>query len=153
MKVHVLEKTSVIPIGIGEAWEFFSSPANLDRLTPPEMAFRILHIPSEKMYEGEIIVYKIRVAPGIWMRWTTEIKAVEEGRSFVDEQRSGPYRFWHHRHTFEEVEGGTKVTDLVHYSLGMWWAGDVAHALFVRKKLERIFGYREKVMGEIFPGR
>ena len=49
----------------------------------------------------------LKVAPLVWVRWVTEITVAEERRAFVDEQRSGPYRFWHHRHSFEEVDGTT----------------------------------------------
>lgn len=148
MKVHHLKREIILPMSLEEAWDFFSSPRNLEELTPPDLSFRITHLPSEKMYSGEIITYKIMVAPAIWLGWVTEIKAVEDRKQFVDEQRSGPYRFWHHLHTFEEVEGGVKVGDLVHYSLGWGLFGEIAHSLFVKKKLAGIFDFREKVMRE-----
>lgn len=84
------------------------------------------------------------------MTWVTEIKSVEVGHSFIDEQRFGPYRFWHHRHTFEEIHGGILMRDLVHYSLGFGPFGAIAHAIFVRQKLETIFGFREQILAEKF---
>lgn len=150
MKVHSLEQEQWLPISIEEAWEFFSSPRNLDEITPSDLGFKIEHLPSEEMYEGEIITYKVKLLPGVWIPWVTEIKAVSEGESFIDEQRSGPYRFWHHRHLFESKDGGTLMKDLVHYSVGMWVFGEIAHAVYVRKKLESIFAFRRQVLEERF---
>ncbi|GAA5483498.1 SRPBCC family protein [Haloferula sargassicola] len=150
MKVHILEQTQRLAIPLDAAWAFFSSPRNLDEITPPELGFRIESCRSDTMHEGQIITYKVMAFPGIWLPWVTEIKAVEEGRSFIDEQRSGPYAFWHHRHTFEEIEGGVEMTDLVHYALPFWPVGELAHGLLVRPKLERIFSFRRKSLGERF---
>lgn len=150
MKVHSLEQEQWLPISLEEAWEFFSSPRNLDEITPPELGFKIESLPSEDMYEGEIITYKVKLLPGVWIPWVTEIKSVREEESFIDEQRSGPYRFWHHRHHFESKDGGTLMKDLVHYSVGRWIVGELAHAVYVRKKLERIFEFRRLVLEERF---
>ncbi|MGC6464168.1 MAG: SRPBCC family protein [Akkermansiaceae bacterium] len=150
MKVHTLSQEQWLPISLNEAWEFFSTPRNLDEITPPDLGFRIVDLPSEEMYEGEIITYKVKILPGFWIPWVTEIKSVDEGRSFVDEQRSGPYRFWHHRHHFEEKDGGTLMTDLVHYSVGKWIFGDLAHVVFVRRQLEKIFGFRREILEKKF---
>ncbi|MDA7881060.1 SRPBCC family protein [Akkermansiaceae bacterium] len=150
MKVHLLEQEQWLPVSVEEAWEFFSSPRNLDEITPSDLGFKIESLPSEKMYEGEIITYKVKLLPGVWMPWVTEIKAVTEGESFIDEQRSGPYRFWHHRHYLEPKDGGTLMRDLVHYSVGKWIIGEMAHRLYVRKKLERIFSFRRRILEERF---
>ena len=150
MKVHSLEQDQWLPIPIEEAWKFFSSPRNLDAITPPDLGFKIEALPSEEMYEGEIITYRVKILPGFWIPWVTEIKSVQRGESFIDEQRSGPYRFWHHRHRFESKDGGTQMRDLVHYSVGLSFLGEIAHALYVRKKLERIFAFRRKILEERF---
>lgn len=150
MKVHQLRQEQWLPISLEEAWEFFSTPRNLDKITPKEMGFQIESLPSEKLYEGEIITYRVKLAPGIWRPWVTEIKTVEERRSFIDEQRAGPYRFWHHRHLFEEMNGGVQMSDLVHYAVGYGFLGEIANTLFVRKKLEEIFSFRRKVLDEHF---
>ncbi|WP_193210927.1 SRPBCC family protein [Luteolibacter marinus] len=152
MTLHHLSQEQVLPISLDEAWEFFSSPRNLDAITPPELGFRIVHCPSEKMHDGQIIEYRVKVAPAIWVPWVTEIKSVDAGRSFVDEQRFGPYKFWHHRHTFEEIDGGVMARDLVHYALPFGPFGAVAHGVFVRRKLERIFAFRRQVLEERFGG-
>jgi len=150
--IHTLEQTQFLPITLQEAWDFFSTPRNLDEITPEDLGFKIVYQPGEKMYEGQIIEYKVMIAPGIWVPWVTEIKCVEEGRSFVDEQRFGPYKFWHHLHTFEEKDGGVLMKDLVHYALPLWPFGEIGHGLFVRPKLEKVFGFRQEVLVKRFGG-
>lgn len=150
MTLHMLEQEQRLPITLAAAWEFFSSPRNLDEITPDALGFKIVSLPGEKMYEGQIITYKVKILPGIWVPWVTEIKAVDEGKSFVDEQRFGPYRFWHHRHSFEEIPGGVLMRDLVHYSIGCGPFGAIAHAVFVREKLKTIFAFRKQTLVERF---
>ena len=150
MKVHSLSQKQVVPISIQKAWEFFSSPRNLEKMTPPKMGFKIVSLPSEILYEGEIIQYSVKAMPGIWLPWVSEIKSVKEGESFVDDQVSGPFKFWHHRHSFQEVEGGTLVEDLIHYSVGFGVFGEIARALVVKKQLENMFSHRRTVLEEKF---
>lgn len=150
MKLHTLRQQQILPISMDQAWGFFSSPLNLDAITPDDLGFQITSPDIGAMHEGQIITYKVKIAPLIWVDWVTEIKAVEERVAFVDEQRFGPYRFWHHRHHFEAVEGGVRMTDLVHYGLPFGPLGSLAHALFVRRKLEWIFGERRRILEERF---
>lgn len=152
MKIHSLEQVQVLPISMEQAWDFFSSPANLNEITPPDLGFQITTRLPPRMYEGQIITYRVKIAPLLWVPWVTEIKAVEGGRSFIDEQRFGPYAFWHHRHLFEEVEGGVRMTDSVHYGLPFGPLGAIAHPLFVRRKLEWIFRYRRELLAKRFGG-
>lgn len=150
MKVHVLEQEQELPISLDEAWNFFSTPRNLNQITPPNIGFKIVHQPGERMYDGQIIVYKIQVPPGIWVDWVTEIRTVKERKSFIDEQLSGPYRLWHHYHTFEEVEGGVRMRDLVHYALPFGPLGEIVHAVFVKNKLREIFEFRKSELQRHF---
>ena len=150
MVIHVMEQEQRLPISLEAGWKFFSSPRNLDEITPVEMGFKITSLRSEIMHEGQIISYKVAVLPGIWIPWVTEIKSVDEGRSFVDEQRFGPYKFWHHRHTFEEIPGGILMRDLVHYGLGFGPLGAIAHDWFVQRKLKDIFGFRRQTLEQRF---
>lgn len=150
MKVHLLEQEQVLPITLEQAWEFFSNPRNLDEITPDDLGFRIERCADGPMFEGQIIIYRIRLAPLVWTRWVTEIKAVEEKRAFIDEQRAGPYKFWHHRHVFTEVPGGVRMRDVVNYSVGLGPLGEIAHLLIVRKKLRQIFGFRAQFLAERF---
>ena len=150
MRLHSLAREQCLPITLETAWDFFSSPRNLDEITPGELGMKIVSLPGERMYEGQIITYRVKILPGVWVPWVTEIKAVDEGRSFVDEQRFGPYKFWHHRHSFEEIPGGVRMRDLVHYGLGFGPCGALAHAVFVRSKLESIFDFRRETLSRRF---
>ncbi len=153
MNLHSLRQQQDLPISIEQAWTFFSDARNLDAITPPELRFRILTRDIPPVHPGQIIAYRIRLAPMIWRSWVTEITHVDPGSAFVDEQRAGPYRFWHHRHAFEALNGGVRILDLVNYALPFGPLGTLAHALFVRQKLESIFDYRRRKLEEMFPTR
>ena len=150
MTLHTLTQEQRLPITPAAAWDFFSSPRNLDEITPSDLGFEIVSLPDETMHEGQIITYRVKIAPLVWVPWVTEIKAIDEGLSFIDEQRFGPYKFWHHRHSFEEIPGGVLMRDLVHYGLGFGPFGAIAHAVFVRKKLEWIFRFRREILAKRF---
>ena len=103
----------------------------------------------EKMYSGQVISYIVKPVAGIPMRWTTEITHVHEPHYFVDEQRFGPYVFWHHKHFLKEIPGGVEMRDLIHYALPLGPLGWMANSLFVKKQLDDIFLYRKMVLEEI----
>lgn len=147
--LHTLHQTQFIPAEPTRVWAYFSSPANLNALTPPEMDFEILGTP-DPMYQGQLIAYRIRVAPGVRLGWLTEIRHVRAGRYFVDEQRRGPYRLWYHEHHFEPRDGGVQMTDHVTYALPFGPLGDLVHALWVRRQLQSIFAYRRTAVERIF---
>jgi len=144
--IYTLEVQQILTISREEAWDFFSSPGNLAKITPPHMGFVITSGTPEKMYPGQIISYKVAPFPGFKTNWVTEITHVSEGSYFVDEQRFGPYRMWHHEHRFEVQNGGILMTDRVSYKLPFGIFGQIAHALFVKKQLEQIFEFRIDVM-------
>ncbi|HPI73016.1 MAG TPA: SRPBCC family protein, partial [bacterium] len=98
--IHTLRRQQVVRASLEEVWDFFSTPRNLDALTPDELSFRIVGEIAETMYEGQIIEYRVRFIKGIWSRWVTEITHVRDKSFFVDEQRLGPYKLWHHEHHF-----------------------------------------------------
>jgi ligand-binding SRPBCC domain-containing protein len=147
---YSLKTEQNLPISLQEAWDFFSSPKNLSKITPKHMGFIITNQPSETMFEGQIITYKVSPLLGVKINWMTEITTVKDNEYFIDEQRFGPYSLWHHRHHFYEIDGGIKMIDEVNYKLPFGFLGSVAHLLFVRKKLKSIFEYREKVLIEMF---
>jgi ligand-binding SRPBCC domain-containing protein len=149
MKVHAYKAVQFVPVGMDRCWEFFSSPSNLSTITPPEMGFRITSEPETKMYPGQIITYVVKPVMGIPVQWVTEITHVQEHSYFVDEQRSGPYALWHHKHFFREVEGGIEMTDLVHYALPFGVAGRIALPL-VRSRLTQIFAFRRDKVAALF---
>lgn len=151
MAVYSIKTVQRMPVSLAQAWDFFSSPANLQTITPPYMGFTIIsQHHGDKMYPGQIIEYKVTPVLGIPLYWMTEITHVQEERFFVDEQRFGPYSLWHHQHHFKAIEGGVEMTDIVHYKLPLWWLGDLANTLFVKKQLAGIFEYRKKKVEEMF---
>lgn len=149
MKIYRLTREQKLPVSIQEAWAYFSTPKNLSEITPEDMRFRILSKP-EPMYPGQIINYFVTPMLGVSMRWTTEITHVVEQKYFVDEQRFGPYAFWHHKHFFEADGSGVICRDEVDYALPFGFLGRLAHILFVRKKLESIFDFRHRKLEMLF---
>jgi ligand-binding SRPBCC domain-containing protein len=140
-----------LPLSLEKAWDFFSRPDNLDAITPGDMGFRIIskhH--GEKMYAGQLIEYKVRPLLRIPFYWMTEIMHVEDKKYFVDEQRYGPFSLWHHQHHFKENDKGVEMTDILHYKIPFWFLGDLAHVLFVKRSVKKIFDYRFKKVEELF---
>ena len=151
MKIYNLTRTQFLPISLTEAWDFFSTPKNLSKITPEEMGFQILYISGgDKAYAGQIIRYKVSILPGIKVHWVTEITQVKEPFHFIDEQRFGPYALWHHQHHFKEVTGGVEMLDEVNYAIPFGVLGRLAHWLFVGKEVKRIFEYRHEVLEKFF---
>ena len=144
--IYTLIVMQKLPIGLSEAWDFFSSPKNLKEITPPSMRFKVTSGEPDRMYPGQIISYRVAPLPGIRTSWVTEITHVDKEKFFVDEQRFGPYRMWHHEHHFELKEGGLVMTDKVSYKIPFGILGHLAQVLFVRKQLKSIFEYRMKVL-------
>ena len=145
------EYIQFVPASLDVVWDFFSSPSNLSKITPPEMGFLITSPPQPEMYPGMFITYKVSPALGIKLDWVTEITQVNEKKFFIDEQRLGPYSIWHHEHHFKEVEGGVEMHDILSYHVSFGFLGSVADLLFVKNKVEEIFKYREKKIEELFP--
>ena len=139
-----------LAITMEQAWTFLSDPKNLKRITPDYMGFDIISGAERKMFPGQIIQYRLTPILGIPFRWVTEITHVQEGEFFVDEQRFGPYTFWHHKHFIKKTENGVVMEDIVDYKLPLGPLGWLAHVLFVREKVKQIFDYREKALNEIF---
>ncbi|MBI5485279.1 MAG: SRPBCC family protein [Deltaproteobacteria bacterium] len=151
MKPFTLERRQTLPITLAQAWEFFSNPAGLTRITPPDMDLRITSAPVQETYAGQIITYTVKPLFGVTVNWTTEITHVDKPHFFVDEQRFGPYRFWHHQHRFREVEGGVEIHDLVHYLLLHDQLARLINLLIVAPRLKRIFDYRNRALQDLFP--
>lgn len=150
MKIYRLNKSISLPITIEECWGFFSNPKNLKIITPNYMGFDIIDLEDTKMYAGQIIKYNVSPILGLNMKWVTEISHVEINKFFVDEQRFGPYKFWHHKHIFEVIDGGIKVIDILDYALPFGIIGKIFEPFLIRPKIEEIFSFREKKLVEIF---
>jgi len=145
-----LIRKQFLPIDLDTAWDFFSSPDNLNEITPDDMVFKTISELPSKMYEGMFIVYKLRPVMNIPVEWVTEITHIVPKKFFVDEQRKGPYNIWHHEHHFEEVEGGVMMTDILHYDIGKSVFGGIAGWLFVHKKVNGIFDFRYTTLEKKF---
>ena len=140
-----------LPIDINKAWDFFSSAKNLALITPSEMDFKILtDLEDKEVYEGMLIDYKVKPMLGIPLLWQTEIYKVNKPNYFSDRQLKGPYSIWEHTHRFIEKENGVLMIDEVRYKVPFGIIGRLAHTIFLRKKVESIFIYREKALNRIF---
>jgi ligand-binding SRPBCC domain-containing protein len=143
--VHRLERRQHLRLPLHQVFAFFAEAGNLERITPPWLRFQLLADGPVQMGVGTLIEYRLHVHR-MPIRWTSRIEEWEPGRGFVDRQLSGPYRLWHHRHSFAAQDGGTVVSDQVDYALPLGRLGELAHPLFVRRDLERIFAYRHQAV-------
>jgi ligand-binding SRPBCC domain-containing protein len=150
MRTHQLQRTQILGISLEEAWRFFTNPANLNEITPASMGFRMLDTIPEKVYPGMIIRYTVKPLLNIPVHWVTEITQVEEKAFFIDDQRVGPYRLWHHQHLFRETAEGVEMTDIVTYALPLGLLGRLAGSLFVHRKVRKIFDYRYHILEKHF---
>ncbi|MBL7911589.1 MAG: SRPBCC family protein [Bacteroidia bacterium] len=150
--LHKIESTQHIKSDMSTVWDFISSPKNLAVITPAYMNFTVINEvkPIDKMYAGQIIEYHVSPVLGVKLKWVTEISHVEDHYYFVDEQRFGPYTFWHHKHFIRKVDDGVEMVDIVHYKLPFGFIGRLVNTLFVKKQLKEIFNYRHKKIDELF---
>jgi ligand-binding SRPBCC domain-containing protein len=151
--IFQLHREQFVPGDPARIWDFFATPANLDPLTSPHLRFRLVDDRPPRMYAGQMIEYRVGIVPGLWTRWLTEITHMREGEFFVDEQRVGPYRLWHHQHHFRPAPDGSGVamTDHVTYDPGWGWLGGAANALWIQRKLRAIFDFRSTQIARLFP--
>ena len=148
--IYFLKTSQFVAAPIEEVWDFFSKPSNLETITPDNLNFSIRSEPSDVMRDGDIISYKIKIFPLIKSSWLTEIKHVEHQHAFVDEQRIGPYKIWHHRHTIEAIEGGTLMTDEIHFLPPFPKVSGFLVNLLIKPKLIEIFSHRKLVVDQLF---
>lgn len=153
MAFHQIIREQTLPISIGTAWAFLSSPENLGKLTPERMNFTVMtpqHSPV--IYPGMVIAFRVSPFPGMRVTWVTEITQVQEGVYFVDQQLSGPFAFWHHEHWIKPIDEGVILKDIVSYQPPLGFIGEIAHSLRIHRQTEALFEYREKALASLFPG-
>lgn len=148
--MYELEQKQAFPLRRDQLWDFISQPENLNKITPDHLMFRIQTRNLDKMYDGLLIKYKIKLPLLGWREWVTEIKHIEPGVAFVDEQRFGPYKFWFHYHGLHPIKGGVEMVDRVHYKLPFGIVGRIAHKLFVHPMLNNIFEFRREKLKQMF---
>ena len=139
-----------IPVSLEEAWDFFSSPRNLQKITPADMKFEVNPGFADEMYEGMIIAYIVSPLFRIPMKWVTEITHIREPFFFVDHQVQGPFRFWHHQHHFKEIPGGVEMADIVNYAAPFGIIGKLTERMIVDRRVKGIFEYRRKILEGLF---
>ncbi|HYP48456.1 MAG TPA: SRPBCC family protein [Thermoleophilaceae bacterium] len=143
MRVHRLERTQHIALPPEQVFAFYADAHNLEAITPPWLGFRIVTPGEIEMRPGALIEYRL-VVHRVPVRWLTRIESWDPGHGFVDAQVRGPYKLWHHTHSFEpDGNGGTIMRDLVRYALPLGPLGALAHLALVRRDLERIFEFRQ----------
>jgi len=150
MPTYRLHREQWLPKPIGEVFEFFSAPQNLEQITPPFLRFHVVRSDRE-LHAGSTIEYELRVH-GVPMRWRSEITEWDPPYRFVDTQVRGPYSLWRHQHTFAPDGDGTRITDDVEYALAFGILGRIVHALQVRRDVENIFDFRQHRLSQLFDG-
>ena len=149
--VYTIRRTQIIRASLGECWDFFSNPKNLEKITPPWLGFEVKSDLPASIYPGLMIEYRVAPILRIRLSWLTEIVHVDAPNHFVDEQRLGPYKVWHHEHLFRELPGGeVEVRDLVHYVPPLGLFAPLVNVIAVRPQLERIFAFRTEAVARIF---
>lgn len=149
--MYQLKKIQSIPISVKEAWDFFSQPDNLAKITPDYMNFKILTRPEAvEMYPGMIITYKVSPLLNLSLNWGTEITQIKEYKYFIDNLVKGPFRIWHHEHRFKEINGGTEMKDILFYDVPYGFIGRLIHKFLIKKRVDEIFNYREQKIKELF---
>jgi len=147
---YEFKRSQFLPLTIDKAWNFFSNPRNLVRITPAALGFRIVSEVPAKIYEGLTVEYRVKPLFGIPLKWISLIKEVREPYQFADEQIKGPYAYWHHLHTFKEVDGGVMMEDVIHYRVPLQqflpWIND----LIVINDLHKIFEFRRQTLLILF---
>lgn len=144
-----LERSQFVPRPRDEVFAFFSDVKNLERITPEFLHFHVLGEGSTGVHAGMLIDYRLKLF-GVPLHWQSRIESFQPGEQFVDVQLRGPYRRWRHLHEFRDAPGGTLMLDQVDYELPLGPLGSLAHALFVRRTLGKIFDFRREKIGELF---
>lgn len=148
---YKLYREQQLKCDIETAWDFFSSPHNLSKITPDDMAFTVMSdLGDQSIYEGMEIKYIVSPLLKIPIKWKTIITKVEFQKSFTDLQAKGPYKYWVHFHEFEANDKGVLIKDTVTYKMPFGFLGIIAHKLFVKKKIESIFDYRFQFLEKKF---
>lgn len=145
-----IQRKQIIDTDRDTLWKFMSDPNNLGKITPEWMLFKITSKPEKNMYAGMIITYKVTPILNIPMKWVTEITHMDKGNFFIDVQRFGPYKFWHHQHVFLNHPKGVLMKDIITYAPPLSLFGTILNNLIIKKRINKIFDYREREINKIF---
>ena len=144
-----LKTTQWIDRPLEDVFTFFSEAKNLEKITPPQLNFKILQTSTESIEKNTLIDYKLRLH-GIGFHWKTLISEFEKNEFFIDEQIKGPYKKWVHRHTFTSENNGTRINDHVVYVIPFGLIGNLFLKPYIKKELDKIFQYRESIIEKYF---
>ena len=147
--MHTLRFEQTIQSDIQTTWEFICNPHNLNRITPHDLEFEIVSDAPQRIFNGLLLEYRIKIPYLGKRRWVTEIKHIRTGTAFVDEQRIGPYTFWYHYHEIEAVDHGVRLTDKISFAIPHGMLGKLLDIFFIRKTLIRIFNFRKSMFKQI----
>jgi ligand-binding SRPBCC domain-containing protein len=148
---YIFKRVQTLNSDIETIWSFVSKPENLEKITPDNMHFSILSKSNLEMEEGMLIAYKISPFLDIKTTWITMITNVKKNEKFIDQQVMGPYKFWHHEHKFQVISSNkVKMTDIITYIPPFGFLGDIANELFLKKKLNNIFDFRNIILNNMF---
>lgn len=154
MKIYKLYRKEFLPVSVEEAWRFFSSPRNLQKITPSSVKLKMrTAITIPEIQEGLYIEYVLSPILRVPFEWITLVSKVDRPYSFTDIQLKGPFALWEHKHSFKPMQGGTEITDEVNYALPMGVFGQIAHTILIKRRLEEIFDFREKELKRLFKSR
>jgi ligand-binding SRPBCC domain-containing protein len=147
VRLHILDRSQVLPGTPDDVFAFFADARNLEAITPPLLRFEVVTPQPIELRVGALIQYRLTLH-GLPVRWLTSIQAWEPPYRFVDTQVTGPYALWHHTHTFEDHAEGTLMRDVVRYAIGFGPLGELAHRAFVRRDVEKIFDFRRNALNQ-----
>jgi ligand-binding SRPBCC domain-containing protein len=151
VNIREIRESIVLPMTLQTAWDFFADPANLNEVTPPEMRFQTQGGDPGPVHEGQLLWHRVKLGPLVYRTWVTRIEVVREREYFIDDQPFGPFKLWHHRHSFRPIgDNEVEVTDTVRYALPFWPLGELAHGLLVAPKLKAMFDYRRSALERMF---
>ena len=150
MKLYDLTCVQHLPVALETAWQFFTDPYNLLKITPAWLDFRIVSGSGARLYPGMIISFRVTPLSRFTTLWVTEVTQVKAPHFFVDEMRFGPYRFWHHQHRFTPNANGVTVEDIIHYAVKGGPVGRFLNRVWVRPKLNEIFAFRSRTLATLF---
>ena len=150
MKINTIHRQQWISASLEKAFSFFCEARNLDRITPPELRFKLLGQSHLELRAGTLIDYEL-AWHGLPMRWRSRIEEWRPPTLFIDVQLKGPYRFWRHTHSFEARDGGTLMRDTIEFAVPFGALGDLCAGWLVRRDVDLIFDYRAQQISLLFP--
>jgi ligand-binding SRPBCC domain-containing protein len=148
VKIYQLYRSQPLKITPQDAWAFFSSPYNLNDITPDFFHLTVNSRVPETIYSGLMISYTLKAVFGIPLSWLSEISHCDEPKRFVYEQRIGPFKFWSHEVCLHESEHGIILEDIVFYAMPFAWFGQILHKCLIADRLNRIFDTRREKLAQ-----